>query len=108
MAVKGATTVIAQPGGPLWQHDRGHPGLATSGSGDVLSGLIVGLAPLQVPLEQACAWGVLLHAMAGATFARRLGTTGYLARELPAEIPAPIRSLRGPGRFKRRRRQPRG
>lgn len=100
VALKGSTTLIAQPGRGRWCHDGGHPGLATSGSGDVLAGLIAGLAAQQVPLEQACAWGVVVHAQAGATLARRFGPTGYLARELPGEIPALIRSLQRPGRLR--------
>jgi ADP-dependent NAD(P)H-hydrate dehydratase len=98
VALKGATTLIATPQGQAWRHAAGHPGLATSGSGDVLAGTIVGLAAQQAPLEQAVAWGVVLHALAGASLARRLGAIGYLARELPGEIPALV------SRLQRRRR----
>jgi len=98
VALKGATTLIASPAGGRWRHHAGHPGLATSGSGDVLAGLIVGLAAQQLALEQACAWGVMLHAMAGAALGRRLGPVGYLARELPAEIPALLRKLQARAR----------
>ena len=93
IALKGATTVIATPWGACWRHEGGHPGLATSGSGDVLAGLIAGLAARQAPLEQACAWGVVLHAQAGAALARRLGPLGFLARELAAEIPPLVSRL---------------
>ena len=74
-------------------HEGGHPGLATSGSGDVLAGLIAGLAARQAPLEQACAWEVVLHAGAGAALARRLGPLGFLAGELAAEIPPLVSRL---------------
>jgi hydroxyethylthiazole kinase-like uncharacterized protein yjeF len=94
VALKGATTLIAAPGGGRWQHDGGGPGLATSGSGDVLAGLVAGLAAQGAPLEQACAWGVVLHALAGARLAGRLGPLGYLARELPGEVPALLERLR--------------
>jgi hydroxyethylthiazole kinase-like uncharacterized protein yjeF len=97
VALKGAATLIATPDGGRWRHEAEHPGLATSGSGDVLAGLIAGLAAQQVPLEQACAWGVVLHALAGKELARRLGPLGYLARELPGEIPRLLRRLRPPG-----------
>lgn len=93
VALKGATTLIATPGEGCWRHEGGHPGLATSGSGDVLAGLVAGLAARQAPLEQACAWGVLLHAGAGAALARRLGPLGFLARELAAEIPPLVSRL---------------
>lgn len=97
VALKGAVTLIAAPGSGRWRHEAGHPGLATSGSGDVLAGVIAGLAAQQVPLEQACAWGVVLHALAGKELARRLGPLGYLARELPAEVPRLLRRLRATG-----------
>ena len=93
VALKGATTLIATPGADCWGHEGGHPGLATSGAGDVLAGLIAGLAARQAPLEQACAWGVVLHARAGAALAQRLGPLGFLARELAAEIPSLVSRL---------------
>jgi ADP-dependent NAD(P)H-hydrate dehydratase len=99
IALKGAATLIATPDAGRWRHEAGHPGLATSGSGDVLSGLIVGLAARGAPLEQACAWGVVLHALAGQALARQQGSLGYLARELPAQVPALMEKL---NRAKRR------
>ena len=94
VAVKGASTLIAAPDGGRWRHEGSHTGLATSGSGDVLAGLIAGFAGQQAPLEQACAWAVVLHAMAGRQLARRLGPLGYLAREIPGEIPRSMRKFR--------------
>ncbi|HEY0082691.1 MAG TPA: NAD(P)H-hydrate dehydratase, partial [Pyrinomonadaceae bacterium] len=63
-------------------------GLATSGSGDTLSGVIAGLAARGATPFQAAVWGVHLHALAGDELARRMGPLGFLARELLAEIPA--------------------
>jgi hydroxyethylthiazole kinase-like uncharacterized protein yjeF len=93
VALKGATTAIATPAGKAWRHHSHAPGLGTSGSGDVLSGLIAGLAARGAAPEQAVAWGVALHARAGMALAARQGTLGYLARELPAEVPALMESL---------------
>lgn len=92
VALKGARTVIAAPDGRWWQHEGGNVGLATSGSGDTLAGIITGLAARGASLEQACAWGVALHAAAGVALAKRFGTLGYLARELSPEIPALMQS----------------
>jgi hydroxyethylthiazole kinase-like uncharacterized protein yjeF len=88
VALKGATTYIAEPGGNVWRHEGGNVGLATSGSGDVLAGIIAGLAARGASLEQAAAWGVALHARAGAKLAERCGPLGYLARDLAAHVPA--------------------
>ncbi|WP_280151073.1 NAD(P)H-hydrate dehydratase [Piscinibacter sp. XHJ-5] len=98
VALKGPLTVIARPDGSLWRHRGGNVGLASSGSGDVLAGLVVGLAARGAPLEQAAAWAVALHARAGDALATRIGMLGYLARELPGEVPAVMRGLtQGPG-----------
>jgi ADP-dependent NAD(P)H-hydrate dehydratase len=88
VALKNSTTFLAAPDGRLWRHDGGNKGLATSGSGDVLAGTIGGLAARGVPLEQAGGWGVTLHGLAGAALAERHGPLGYLARELPGELPS--------------------
>lgn len=93
VALKGAQTHICLPGEAAWRFDGGTPGLATSGSGDTLAGLIGGLAARGLSMEGACAWGVTLHARAGHALARRMGPLGYLARELPGEIPAQLRML---------------
>lgn len=88
VALKGATTFIAAPSGSLWRHDGGNVGLAISGSGDVLAGIVAGLASRGAPAEQAAVWGVALHALAGERLASRTGPLGYLARDLSAELPA--------------------
>lgn len=93
VALKGAVTWLAAPDGRRWVHRRGDVGLATSGSGDVLAGLVVGLMARGAPPEQALAWGVALHARAGERLAARVGPMGYLARELPGEVPALMASL---------------
>jgi len=95
VALKGARTVIATPDGTLYQHEGGNVGLAISGSGDVLAGIIAGLAARGAALDQAACWGVALHARAGERLARRLGTLGYLAREISQEIPALLEHIAG-------------
>ncbi len=88
VALKGARTIISAPDGAMWQHEGGNVGLAISGSGDVLSGIIAGLAARGATLAQATCWGVALHARAGEQLAEKQGLLGYLARDLAAEIPA--------------------
>lgn len=93
VALKGARTFIGAPDGGMWQHEGGNIGLAISGSGDVLAGIIAGLAARGATLTQACCWGVALHARAGDRLAQRHGLLGYLARELPDEIPSLLESI---------------
>jgi hydroxyethylthiazole kinase-like uncharacterized protein yjeF len=95
VALKGATTCIATPDGRAWMHSSQAPGLGTSGSGDVLAGLIAGLAARGATPEQAAAWGVALHARAGEALAARMGTLGFLARELAPQVP-PLMHALGP------------
>ncbi len=99
VALKGARTLIGTPEGAMWQHEGGNIGLASSGSGDVLAGIVAGLAARGATLAQATCWGVALHAQAGERLAARMGLLGYLARELPDEIPSLLEQLqRAPAR----------
>jgi len=93
VALKGARTWIATPQGQAWHHDGGSVGLATSGSGDALAGIVAGLAARGAPLAQACVWGVALHARAGLALAAQRGPLGFLARELPGEVPRLMHEL---------------
>ncbi|MFN2453609.1 MAG: NAD(P)H-hydrate dehydratase [Pyrinomonadaceae bacterium] len=89
IALKGAETFIAMHGQHKAYCNRtGNVGLATSGSGDTLSGIITGLAARGAAPLQAAAWGVYLHGRAGDKLAKSMGQLGFLARELLSEIPA--------------------
>lgn len=96
VALKGRETFIVAPGGESYCNRAGNVGLATSGSGDTLSGIIAGLAARGATPLSAAAWGVHLHARAGDRLARRTGRLGFLARELLAEIPALMSELDKP------------
>jgi ADP-dependent NAD(P)H-hydrate dehydratase len=93
IALKGECTFIASPNGKIWQHEGGNIGLAVSGSGDTLAGIIAGLAARGASLEQACVWGVALHARAGEHLARQSGPMGYLIRDLSAVVPMLMHQL---------------
>jgi len=93
VVLKAATTIIALPDGAVWMHKGDIAGLATSGSGDVLAGLIAGLLARGAAAEQAAVWGVALHGLAGRSLARRSGPVGFLAREIAGEIPTLLRNL---------------
>jgi ADP-dependent NAD(P)H-hydrate dehydratase len=87
VALKGAITFVATPDGKTSVCREGNVGLATSGSGDVLAGIIAGLLARGAPAFAATCWGVYLHAVAGDHLSKTIGPLGFLARELLAEIP---------------------
>ncbi|KHL54506.1 NAD(P)H-hydrate dehydratase [Xanthomonas cannabis] len=91
--VKGADSFIAGPDGVVWMHRGGASGLGTSGSGDVLAGLIAGFAARGCDALTAALWGVFVHAAAGRQLARRIGPVGFLARELGLEVPGILNRL---------------
>ncbi|MDO9706802.1 NAD(P)H-hydrate dehydratase [Paracraurococcus lichenis] len=97
VVMKGGCSYIATPDGSAWACDRGNVGLATSGSGDTLAGIIGGLLARGAPPVAATLWGVFLHGEAGARLARRQGLVGFLARELLAEVPPIMAGLAPPG-----------
>jgi hydroxyethylthiazole kinase-like uncharacterized protein yjeF len=95
IVLKGSQTFIATPYGEIFRYDEGDVGLATSGSGDVLAGAVVGLLARGATLDQAAAWAVYLHGAAGNRLRKRVGGIGFLARELCDEIAPVMNSLAG-------------
>jgi len=87
--LKGANTLVAGPreDAPLGVCDRGNPGMATGGTGDVLAGAIGGLLAQTGNLEQAARVGVLLHALAGDAAAKD-GERGTVAGDLLPQLRA--------------------
>jgi NAD(P)H-hydrate epimerase len=82
VVLKGAGTLIAGPSGRLGIVDRGHPALATAGTGDVLAGVIGGLLAQGLPPRRAARAGVLLHAIAGERAAKLGGEKRLVASDL--------------------------
>jgi hydroxyethylthiazole kinase-like uncharacterized protein yjeF len=94
VALKGRETFVAAPhSSEIYVNRAGNFGLATSGSGDVLAGVIAGLAARGADPLTAAVWGVHAHALAGERLAKRIGRVGYLARELLDEIPPVLDKL---------------
>lgn len=86
--VKGVTSHVVTPDSRAWRFDGGVPGLGVSGSGDVLAGIVGGLLARGTEPLTALLWSVLLHGEAGGALARKVGPIGFLARQLPDELPA--------------------
>lgn len=83
----GEESWVASPAGQVWRVESGGRGLAVSGSGDVKAGIITGLCARGATPAQAATWGAHLHGRAGERLAASVGRFGFLARELPAQVP---------------------
>ncbi len=94
VVLKGAYTVIAAPDGRAKLNPSANPGLASAGTGDVLSGTIAGmLAQGLTPFEAACC-GVYLHSAAGEMVREELGDAGMVAGDLLPVLPKVIKRLK--------------
>lgn len=86
--VKGVISHVVTPEGHAWTYRGGAPGLGVSGSGDVLAGIVGGLLARGAKPLAALLWSVWLHGEAGASLGRKVGPIGFLAREIPDELPS--------------------
>ena len=73
VVLKGAPTVVACPDGTVYVNSTGTKALATGGSGDVLTGIIAGLAAQGISLAEAAVCGVYLHGLAGSLACKDVG-----------------------------------
>ncbi len=96
---KGAHTCIATPDGFAYFNNTGNPGMATAGSGDTLTGMIVGLLAQGYTPLQASQLGVWLHGLAGDLAAAELGQEAMLAGDIIRKIGAAYAVLRGYGLY---------
>jgi hydroxyethylthiazole kinase-like uncharacterized protein yjeF len=96
LVLKGAPTVIAEPDGSFWLNSHVNSGLATAGSGDVLSGLIIGfLGQRTTPIAAAVA-GVHVHGLCGEILREDLGEHAMIAGDLIDAIPRAIKKITNP------------
>ncbi|HEX5760209.1 MAG TPA: NAD(P)H-hydrate dehydratase [Thermoanaerobaculia bacterium] len=95
--LKGRRTLVATPEGAVWVIPTGNPGMATGGTGDVLTGLLAALLAQGLePLDAALA-GAYVHGLAGDLAAERQGTRGLSAGDLAEALPAAFRRLAAAG-----------
>jgi NAD(P)H-hydrate epimerase len=84
IVLKGAYSLVATPGGMAWFNSTGNPGMATGGSGDVLTGIITGLAAQGYIPEQAAIAGVFMHGLAGDLAAAAVSEPALIASDITA------------------------
>ncbi len=87
VVLKGARTVIARPDGAVAVCPTGNPGMATGGTGDVLTGMMVGLLAQGMPSWEAACAATYLHGVAGDLAAVKKGHVGLIAGDMIEEIP---------------------
>lgn len=85
--IKGRYSYVVAPDGRAFRFTGGGVGLATSGSGDALAGIVGGLCARGADPLTAVLWGVFLHGEAGRALAAEIGRIGFLARELLDRVP---------------------
>jgi NAD(P)H-hydrate epimerase len=96
VVLKGQRTVIARPDGAACVNPTGNPGMATGGTGDVLSGIIGALLARGLDAWTAAVAAVYLHGAAGDEAASRRGEESLVAGDLVDSIPAVLRRLAPP------------
>ncbi|MBV5312957.1 MAG: NAD(P)H-hydrate dehydratase [Prolixibacteraceae bacterium] len=84
--VKGAHTCITFPNGRVYFNTSGNPGMATAGSGDVLTGIILGLLAQKYLPEDAALIGVYLHGLAGDLAASKWGEEALIASDIVEQL----------------------
>ena len=98
VVLKGAHTSIAAPDKTVYFNATGNPGMATGGTGDVLTGLLTGLLAQAYSAVDAAIIGVYLHGLAGDRAARDLGQESLIASDLIEAFPGAFRQIRQSGK----------
>ena len=93
IVLKGHYTAIITPGGRMLFSPTGNPGMATAGSGDVLTGIITALLARGYTQGEACAIGTYLHGLAGDIAARSLGEESLIASDIINSLPMAFKEL---------------
>jgi NAD(P)H-hydrate epimerase len=93
VVLKGAASVIGHPDGRVFVNPTGNPGMATGGTGDVLTGIVGALLARGMDEARAMHAGVYLHGAAGDIAAGRVGEESLIASDVIDALPEAFRSL---------------
>ncbi len=91
--LKGHYSALCMPDGQVIFNSTGNAGMATAGSGDVLTGIILALLARGYKQAEACRLGMYLHGLAGDIAARDLGMESLIARDIIAYLPKAFKRL---------------
>ncbi len=91
--LKGRHTAVCMPDGHIAFNTTGNPGMATAGSGDVLTGILLGLLTRGYTQRDACVLGVYLHGLAGDLAAQQLGEESLMASDIISYLPKAFLAL---------------
>ena len=91
--LKGAWTAIITPEGRIHFNPTGNPGMATGGSGDVLTGILLALLAQGYSSEDACRLGVYIHGLAGDIACQQTGEISLTASDIINALPATWKQL---------------
>ncbi|QCR24200.1 NAD(P)H-hydrate dehydratase [Pontibacter sp. SGAir0037] len=93
VVLKGNHTAIGTPEGKIYFNTTGNAGMATGGTGDVLTGVLTALVAQQYTLEEACVLGVYLHGLAGDLAKSQVGDVSMIASDLIDYLPQAFRQM---------------
>lgn len=91
--LKGAHTSISTPDGKVYFNTSGNPGMATAGSGDVLTGILLSLLAQNYPTSEAAIIGTFIHGLAGDIAAKKLSEYSLIASDIIKNIPEAIHKI---------------
>jgi hydroxyethylthiazole kinase-like uncharacterized protein yjeF len=97
IVLKGVPTIVASQDGSAIINSTGNPGMATAGTGDVLSGIIAGLWAQGMSDAEAAWAGVYLHGLSGNIIANKIGERSIVANDIIDNLPAALQNVEAGG-----------